>query len=414
MPTIVPITSALVPRDSAAAARLHAPNYDEFQGDDEIRALIQARPDCLLRVTMAHCDVPPGAPLDHDGSAEALARAARNFAALRSGPLVRPLRDVLFVVGIDDPRRPGVHQVGLGGLALTREIRGDATPRGVLVRNEGIREEKARGRAELIAHTQALTDCVNMAVEDVSGAFAAALAAITGARGADFHVIDEKGSTHRVWLVTEPAARAALTAALATEPCAYVADGNHRSAAAAMAGLDGFLAVFFPAATMGIRPYNRLVHAPPLPPATLDAALRASFDVDVLDVAAWQPERTHEIGLYTAGTWRRLRPRPGSFDATDAAADIDADIVQRRLFADVFAITDARDARLTFVGGDRSADYLRAQVDAGASTYAVTLPPVTMAQFIAVCRQGRFMPPKSTWFEPKLRSGLVTALLAGN
>jgi uncharacterized protein (DUF1015 family) len=89
---------------------------------------------------------------------------------------------------------------------------------------------------------------------------------------------------------------------------------------------------------------------------------------------------------------------------------VDADIVQRRLFHDALGIDDPRDGRLTFVGGDRDAGYLRRRVDSGEFAYAVTLPPVTMEQFIQVCRQGRFMPPKSTWFQPKLRMGLVMAL----
>lgn len=408
---IRPIANALVPCDSAAAQRLQAPNYDEFQDDEEIRRLLLSQPDCLLRVTMAHCDVPAGAAIDVDGSDVALARAVANFAALRSSPLIRRLRELLFVIDIVDPRRPEVRQIGLGGMAMTAQIRTDTNPDGVLVRNEGIREEKAKGRAVLIERTRALTDCVNMAVEDTRGQFESTLRAIADARAEDFAIVDEKDNRHRVWLIVDPAQVASLTAALAAEPQAYVADGNHRSAAAAMSGLDGFLAVFFPAATMGIRPYNRLVDAPARPVAELTAALEPNFVVEPLAVAAWQPERTHEIGLYTAGAWHRLVPRSGTFDPADAAADIDADIVQRRLFDDVFGISDARDKRLTFVGGDRSAEYLRAQVDAGHHQYALTLPPVTMAQFIAVCRQGRFMPPKSTWFEPKLRSGLVTVLL---
>jgi uncharacterized protein (DUF1015 family) len=106
-----------------------------------------------------------------------------------------------------------------------------------------------------------------------------------------------------------------------------------------------------------------------------------------------------------------LRPRPGTYDPADAAQDIDADIVQRRLFVDVFGIADARDERIAYVGANRDAAWLQAQVDSGRFACAVTLPPVTMEQFINVCRQNRLMPPKSTWFVPKVRTGLVMALL---
>ena len=108
----------------------------------------------------------------------------------------------------------------------------------------------------------------------------------------------------------------------------------------------------------------------------------------------------------------QLRPLPGTYDPENAVEAIDADIVQRRLFADVFGIEDAGDPRLTFVGSNKDATWLQAAVDEGRATYAVTLPAVTMTQFIAVCTQNRHMPPKSTWFEPKLRSGLVMALLS--
>jgi uncharacterized protein (DUF1015 family) len=120
---------------------------------------------------------------------------------------------------------------------------------------------------------------------------------------------------------------------------------------------------------------------------------------------------THDIGLYDGARWLRLRPKPGTFDPKDAAQDIDADICQRRLFADVLGVMDARDDRLTFVGANRDAAWLQAEVDAGRQRLAVTLPAVTMRQFIDVCLQGKLMPPKSTWFIPKIRSGLVMALL---
>ena len=125
----------------------------------------------------------------------------------------------------------------------------------------------------------------------------------------------------------------------------------------------------------------------------------------------YQPTHTHRIGFYADGNWLRLVPRAGSFDASNAAESIDAAIVQQRLFDEVCGIPEATDERLTFVGGDRDATYLRRRVDSGEFGFAVTLPPVSMAQFVEVCRQRRMMPPKSTWFSPKIRSGLVMALL---
>lgn len=414
MIAIQPLARALVPLDSDAAARLGAPNYDEFQDDDEVRDLIRERPECVLRVTMAHCDVggsgdPPEA--DSEGS---LARAAENMRELVASPLTREVSRALYVYEIRDRRRPGIRQIGLGGMARTADIRADANPWGPIIRNEGIREAKARGRARLVERTGAIIGTVNCAVPDADGALAATLEACADARAADFRAVDAAGNDHGVWLVTDPARVARLQRLLSDVPEAYVADGNHRSAAAAMLRLEGFLAVFFPAGRMNIRPYNRLVRGVEADdPAGLipELSLETDFELGPPPAGPFQPTETHDIGLYAAGRWMRLRPRPGTYDAGDAAGSIDHAIVQRRVFRERLGIDDPGDERLAFVGANRDAAWLQAEVDAGRAAIAITLPAVTMEQFVAVCRQGRMMPPKCTWFDPKIRSGLVMALL---
>jgi uncharacterized protein (DUF1015 family) len=323
----------------------------------------------------------------------------------------REVRDLLWVYELTSPDRPNVRQIGLGGLARTNEIRTPENPKGTIIRNEGIREAKARGRANLTKATRADMGTVNLAVDDASGALRESLQAHADAIPPNFVTTDEAANVHRVWLVQDPTTRQRLRDLLGREPHAYVADGNHRSAAAAMLGYEHYLAVFFPAATMTIAPYNRLIENEVAPLGDVPAALGKNFEVERLSSTPYQPNRTHEIGFYDGSTWWRLRPRAGTFDPADAAQDIDADIVQRRLFSDVFGIHDARDDRLTFVGANRDARWLQSEVDAGRFRYAVTLPPVTMRQFIDVCLQDRLMPPKSTWFVPKIRSGLVMALL---
>lgn len=412
MVTIRPVRQALVPVDTEAAERVSAPNYDEFQGDEEVFQVIQDRPECILGITMAHCAVPSADDILVQDSKEALDRAAEKLKKLEEGPRTRVAKDVLYVYEIEDPHRDGIRQLGLGGMAATREIRTAENPEGTIVRNEGIREEKAEGRARLIRATEAFIGTVNLTVEDQEERFAEVLRAYADAHREDYHATDERGCTHRIWLVEDSTAQGGLVSALAAEPRAYVADGNHRSAAAAALGLDGFLAVFFPADSMGLAPYNRLVERPVMAASELAQALEESFEVDELSgVDAFQPSVTHEIGLYVDGRWFRLTPRKGTFDPGSAVETVDSDIVQRLFFDDVLGIEDPRDDRLTFVGGDRDAYYLRERVDSGEFAYAVTLPPVTMEQFIQVCRQGQFMPPKSTWFQPKLRMGLVLALL---
>ena len=413
MITITPVRRALIPIDSAAAARISAPNYDEFQGDREIWELLQENPTSVLRVTMAHCHADSPETIGLRDSQSALANAATQMEDLKASELTEEMRDILWVYEIEDPNRPDVRQIGLGGLARTDEIRTDATPLGTIIRNEGVREPKARGRADLIQATNAIIGMVNNGVDDASGEFQSHLAAHADGTPPDFEVLDQHGNRHRVWIVGDGPTIQRLQALLAAEPHAYVADGNHRSAAAAMLGYEHFLSVFFPARTMGIRPYNRLVHTSVLPTDQLATAIQKRFELDTpADADFYQPTETHEIGLYTPDRgWLRLRPLPGTFDPNDAAEAIDYGIVQKNLFAHVFGIADAGDDRLTFVGSNKDAAWLQGEVDEGRAGYAVTLPAVTMDEFIEVCRQNRQMPPKSTWFEPKVRSGLVMALL---
>ncbi len=413
MTTVTPVSRALIPVDSEAAAGISAPNYDEFQGDREIWNLLQISPMSVLRITMAHCDKPSPAEIEAGDTGTSLTRAKLNMAELVASNLTREVRNVLWVYEIRDPRRPDSPQIGLGGMARTAEIRTEATPAGTIIRNEGIREPKAQGRAELIRATGSIIGTVNHAVEDASGEIRAALGTHAGSGAPDFEVADERGNRHRVWIVADSNSIGLFRQLLAEEPHAYVADGNHRSAAAAMLGYESFLAVFFPVSTMSIYPYNRLVTGVQVPASGLAAAIGKNFGIGgSLEGAADQPAESNQIGLYSREQgWMYLRPLPGTFDPDNAVEVIAADIVQRKLLAEGFGIEDAGDPRLTFVGSNKDAAWLQAEVDARRACYTVTLPAVTMSQFIAVCRQNRHMPPKSTWFEPKIRSGLVMALL---
>jgi uncharacterized protein (DUF1015 family) len=376
--TVRPVRRAILPVDTEAAQRL------SFPGDGEFPA-----------------DIPD----------EALEEAAESLARLEESPLTRTTEGVLLVYEIVDPRRGGARQIGLGGMAVAGEIRTRERPRGTIVRNEGIREGAARGQARLIRRTGACIGMVQLAVEDLDGRLEVVLRARADAGPEQFHATDGRGCIHRIWVEDDPGTIRYLAATLAREPRAYVADGNHRTAAAAALGLDGFLAVFFPARTLGLAPCNRLVRAPRRPLREILPAVERGFRVEALPgVDAFQPSVTHEIGLYGVDGWHRLTPRTGIFDGASPVETVDAVIVQRRLFDEVLGIHDDRDGRLRFVGGNRSASYLRRCVDGGEYAYAVTLPPVTVEQFLQVCRQGRLLPPKSTCFQPKVLSGLVVAL----
>lgn len=413
MVSLRPIQHAIVPVDSDAARRISAPNYDEFQSDREVWDLLQQEPESVLRITMAHCHVADLADAPTEGGPEALAHSASEMKSLIENPRMRKLDGLLWVYEITSPKRTDAPQLGVGGYAATNEIRTESNPEGVIVRNEGIRPEKADGRAKLIEATNAYIGTVNLAVSDKSGALTRELVEISTARPCDYETLDEAGNRHRVWLVTEADAQDRIIKLLASEPAAYVADGNHRSAAAAQLGKENFLAVFFPTERLGLEPYNRLL---PLTEISSDAflsQLEESFDVTKLGELeeGFRPAAIHEMGVYVQGAWYRLQPKPGSYDANDAAGSIDADIVQQRIISKILKIEDARDKRINYVGGNKDARYLQSRVDSGEFDVAISLAPVTMDQFVAVCEQNQFMPPKSTWFDPKIRSGLVIALL---
>jgi uncharacterized protein (DUF1015 family) len=412
MPTLDPVPHALVPVDSAAADAIGAPNYDEFQSDGEVWDILQTHPKSVLKVTMPQCDVPTRDGILDEHAQSTLAKAGANLAALAADPITRTIENILWVYEITVPSDPSIRQLGLGGMGRTNEIRTPENPGGKIIRNEGVRESKARGRADLTRATRADMGMVNNAVDDQEGEFYSALDVHARNHPVTFETKDEDGNRHRVWIAQDPAKVEALRGILAREPRAYVADGNHRSAAAAMLGYSHFLTVFFPARTMTIAPYNRLVDTKGMLRSVLRQKLEKAFTVEAAPVVGpWQPWHSHDIGLYDGERWLRLRPRPGTFDPSDAAQDIDADIVQRHLFDAILGIPDARDARLTYVGANRDEKWLQAEVDAGRHGIAVTLPPVTMPQFVKVCLQDQLMPPKSTWFVPKIRTGLVMALL---
>ena len=410
MVSIHPVRHALVPIDSTAATAVSAPNYDEFQSDLEVFEMLRARPDNILKVTMPHTAVSAPSLFLDEGSDEALDLARVNLAHLKGHPQMRTAADVLYIYELRHRDTPDRRQLGLGGSALTSEIRTDEQPGGVIIRNEGIRPEKAEGRARLIEATQSFIGTVNLTVQDKTGAFLSLLEQISDSREPSFQTHDEDKHLHRVWIVDDAAEIGRLTDALAAEPAAYVADGNHRSAAAAALGRNDFLAVFFTTGRMGLAPYNRLVQPTGKSDDEVLAALGESFAIDDAPESPFQPSEVHTIGLYIGGRWHRLVPKGGTYDPDQADESIDSDIVQRKFLDAVLGISDPKDKRINFVGGNKDAAWLQRQVDEGDDQLAITLAPVTMEQFVAVCEQGVFMPPKSTWFEPKIRSGLVVSL----
>ncbi len=238
----------------------------------------------------------------------------------------------------------------------------------------------------------------------------------------DFTAAD--GFGHRFWVVDDPATIARITKRFEAMPAMYIADGHHRSAAAARVGEEKmlgnpnhcgdeeynyFLAVVFPDNQLKIIDYNRLVKdLNGLTPDEVLQKLSADFTVEPKGKSIYTPEKLHNFGMYLAGQWYSLTARPGTYDDSDPIGVLDVTILSDRVLDKILGVKDLRtDKRIDFVGGIRGLGELQKRVDSGEMAVAFALFPVSMKQLIDIADTGNIMPPKTTWFEPKLRSGLV-------
>ena len=232
------------------------------------------------------------------------------------------------------------------------------------------------------------------------------------------------GFRHQFWVISDADDINVITREFAKMPSLYIADGHHRSAAAALVGAEKqkqnpnhkgdeeynyFMAVCFQASQLTILDYNRVVKdLNGLTPKEFMAALRENFAIDDMGTEIYKPAQLHEFSLYLDGHWYRLRALPGTFDNTDPIGVLDVDISSRLILDKVLGIKDLRSSnRIDFVGGLRGLGELKRRVDSGEMRLALALYPVTMKQIMDIADSGKIMPPKATWFEPKLRSGLV-------
>lgn len=232
------------------------------------------------------------------------------------------------------------------------------------------------------------------------------------------------GFRHQFWIISNDDDIAAVTNEFAKMPSLYIADGHHRSAAAALVGAEKarqdpnhtgneeynyFMAVCFQASQLTILDYNRVVKD--LNGLTTDEFLKAlakDFDVEEKGSETYKPACLHNFSLYLDGKWFSLTAKPGTYDDTDPIGVLDVDISSRLILDGILGIKDLRsDKRIDFVGGLRGLGELKRRVDTGEMRMALALYPVTMKQIMDIADSGKIMPPKATWFEPKLRSGLV-------
>ena len=240
----------------------------------------------------------------------------------------------------------------------------------------------------------------------------------------EYNFVAPDGFGHTFWVIRDRQLIDRITSEFAKIPYLYIADGHHRTAAAALVGAEKarntpnhrgdeeynyFLAVAFPASHLKIIDYNRVVRdLNGLTPEQFLARLNDAFVVEDKGTDIYHPARLHNFSLYLQGRWYSLTAREGTYNDADPIGVLDVTISSDHILRDILGITDLRsDKRIDFVGGIRGLEELKRRVDSGEMAVALALYPVSMNQLINIADTGNIMPPKTTWFEPKLRSGLV-------
>ncbi len=385
---------------NVVAAEVIAPPYD-VMNEAEARAIIEENPHSFVRVSRPEAVMDAGSD---SHSPEAYATVTREFnAMIASGLLAADAEESYYLYG----QKMGDHaQVGLVACFSCEEY--DA---GIIKKHEFTRPDKERDRVAHIEAANAQTGMVFLAYRDtdrLNGLIAAG-----ARREPEWKVTTEDGVIHTLWKISDAETVDAITAAGAALPATYVADGHHRSAAASIvhrqrAGKPGrhgwFLAGLFPSSALQILAYNRAVkdlngHQPDV----FMAFIRERFDVVPASKPA--PARSGRITMYLVGKWYELIVRDVP---ADPVAGLDVSILQNTVLAPLLGIDNPRtDKRIDFIGGIRGAGELEKLVNSGSHAVAFHMYATQMDQLLAVADAGQVMPPKSTWFEPKLRDAVA-------
>lgn len=388
--------AALRPRPQLAA-RIAAVPYDVVS-TEEARHLA-ADPLSFLHVSRAEIDLAP----DVDPYSDAVyAQAVRAFTRLRDEALEQEARPAVYLYRL----KMGEHvQTGVAATFSVDEYR-----RGLVKKHEKTRADKENDRTRHIIETRAQTGPVLLTYRRSAAVDAAV------ARGLDapplYDLTAPDGIVHTIWR-TEPDVGDAIVQAFADVPALYIADGHHRAASAARADetlktseSGAFLAVAFPDTEMKILPYHRIVKdLQGRDPGSFQADLAAHVPVRP---GGPEPPRRGECAMYLAGSWYTLTLDAGTIAAPEPADALDVQRLQNLVLGPLLGIGDPRtDKRIDFVGGIRGTDELVRAVESGAAAVAFAMYPTTLDELFAIADSGGIMPPKSTWFEPKLRDGLL-------
>ena len=369
-------------------------------------------PASFLHITKSEIDLPESVDI-HD--AQVYEQAKENLAAfIKRDVVFRESKECYYIYQLI---MHGRAQTGLVCVSSVDDYEND-----IIKKHEFTRPEKELDRINHIKTSGAQTGNVFLAYRNNVG-----LDALienwkkTKTAVYDFEADDE--IQHTIWVVNDESTIQEISSIFQNEiPCTYIADGHHRAASAAKVRValganasknaDYFLTTLFPSNQLYIMDYNRVIkdlHG--LTPDTFIEAVAVKFDVEQLSKEPFKPAALHEIGMYLNGSWYKLTAKPGTF-TEDPIGILDVTILQNNILDGILGIADPRtDSRVDFVGGIRGLQVLADRVDSGQFAAAFSLYAVTIDQLFAIADTGNVMPPKSTWFEPKLRDGLLTHLI---
>lgn len=386
--------------------------YDVLNSE-EARAEAEGNEKSLYHIIKPEIDFPEGTD-EHD---EAVYRkAVENFTRFQEkGWLAQDAKEQYYIYA---QTMNGHTQYGLVVAACV-----DDYLSGAIKKHELTRRDKEEDRMKHVRVNNANIEPVFFAYPENEELDAIVKKYTAGRPVYDF-VAPDDGFGHHFWIIDDEQDMARITELFAAMPALYIADGHHRSAAAALVGAEKakqnphhrgdeeynfFMAVCFPANQLTIIDYNRVVKdLNGLTGEEFLEKLKKNFEVEEKGAEPYQPAGLHNFSLYLGGKWYSLTAKPGTYNDNDPIGVLDVTISSNLILNEILGIKDLRsDKRIDFVGGIRGLDELKRRVDSGEMKVALALYPVSMKQLIDIADTGNIMPPKTTWFEPKLRSGLV-------
>ena len=391
------------------AAEVASRPYDVL---NSVEAKAEASERSLLHIIKPEIDFDP---IADEHSEEVYAKAVENFRLWRErGWLVQDNKECYYVYA---QTMNGRTQYGLVMCCHFEDYLA-----GAIKKHELTRTDKEEDRMIHVRNQQANIEPVFFAYPDNAEIDAIVNEAISKPAEYDFTAADTFG--HKLWVIDDEAVCARITEIFATIPALYVADGHHRTAAAARVGAECkaknpnhtgeeeycyFLAVTFPESHLRIIDYNRVVKdLNGLTEEQFLEALKADFVVEKVGADIYTPAALHNFSMYLAGEWYSLTAKEGTYDDNDPIGVLDVTVLSNLVLDKILGIADLRTSkRIDFVGGIRGLGELQKRVDSGEMKVAFALYPVSMRQLIDIADTGNIMPPKTTWFEPKLRSGVV-------